>query len=176
MLKQSQKKLKSRRRLSRSGLQETPSASGPGGFVRRNEGEDNWYKEMDVSASSTGSDIRDRLQASLKLYPTKPEEGFVALDREMMQFSCEPAPRVFDDVSPIGYFGESDVNVVPVQYAEPAWVSRNPHLATLFDPSVVTSQLPPLFRTPISSGSSSPLVNWTIPDPVLFGLGRTRRC
>lgn len=160
VLKQSQKKLKSRRKASRSTLHETPVDSRALNSLSKRDSVDDWYKAADVSVSSTGSEIRNRLQASLRMYPPE-TENFAPLH--------STAP-VFEDVSPIGYFGEEQV----MPCATPAWVSRNPHLATLFDPAAVAMQLPPLFRTPISSGSSSPLVNWTIPAPVLFGLGGKR--
>lgn len=158
VLKQSQKKLKSRRKASRSTLHETPTEKQAPVYLSKRESVEDWYKDMDISVSSTGSDIRERLQGSLKLR---------SHERESLS-AQKPG-----DISPIGYFSQQTYDE-PTRTDPPAWVQRNPHLATLFNPSAVAMQLPPLFRTPISSGASSPLVNWTIPPPVLYGLG-TRR-
>lgn len=163
VLKQSQRKHKSRMKASRSTLHETPTENQAPVYLSKRESVEDWYKDMDISVSSTGSDIRDRLQGSLRQRSNK---------REGEQLVIAPAAQKPGDVSPIGYFSQTyDESTGP---DAPAWVQRNPHLATLFNPSAVAMQLPPLFRTPISSGASSPLVNWTIPPPVLYGLGARR--
>lgn len=205
-LKESQRRLRSRRKsASRSSLNRTGSPFSKDSphiaeaLPIRKSVED-WYNEGDVSVSSTGSDIKRRLEANLG-NETRPRSN---------QFSA--SNPTYEDVSPIANHenraprppkayqlntplqfrpplnpvwenpqgfpvdeSPEDLHVSSGGFAAPCWVSRNPHLASIYDPSRLGEiQLPPLFRSPITV-SSSALVNWSIPPPVLYGLGRAKR-
>ena len=139
---------------------------------------------MDVSVSSTGSDIKRRLQASLKIYP--PESSSVNQSSEIYHpqqvQNCVQEPQISSQPPPIS-----------------SWVNRAPHLAHVMasykpeettKPHLPTFSFPPLFANPymgqfsipttaVPSSVSTPTgvrtpsqqpVNWQIPQPVLFGL------
>jgi len=164
---------------------ESPSVPVPDPAPLRKSVEE-WYNDVDVSVSSTGSEIRRRLHADI-------------LARRSMKEMAKETP-VNDDVSPIAFTENHAPNAaqsfqmftpltgplrmpardqffepppaVETQSYVPSWVSRNPHLSNLFDPSRMgTVQLPPLFRHPITP-STAQLQSWSIPQPVLYGLGQ----
>jgi hypothetical protein len=178
MLKQSQRKLRSRRKSSsRSTLNATPSnRASPNEVVpeqpRVRRSIDDWYNEVDVSISSTGSDIRRRLHADLgshKNVTTHEDISPIAyVENAPPRTNTQSYQMYTPQVAPCGPTSEGDPFV-------PSWVTRNPHLANLYDPSRLGSvQLPPLFRQPITM-SSAELGYWSIPPPVLYGLGKGGR-
>ena len=168
----------------------------------------NWYNnQMDVSVSSTGSDIRQRLQGSLNMYPAHSADNKspVAAYAPRPAVAQSPmnmyAPRNVVPMSPMEVYhprhgadeppieeeenfprrnvmqyrseSKESLPMNTVQPTVPSWVSRNPHLAALLQPAASGEppMLPPLFRRQALSASSSPLAGWSIPAPVLFGLG-----
>ena len=184
-LKQSQKRLRARRKsssrstLNRTGTPLSYDSPKPVEPVPLRKSVDDWYNDVDVSVSSTGSDIRRRLKANIPVEPT-PQK------RETFRHE-----RQFEDVSPIAYYTENEpprhpqsfqMHTPQVKPAEensyaymkpPSWINRNPHLAGLHDASsrLGAIQLPPLFRNPMTI-STAELGTWSIPPPVLYGLGR----
>lgn len=139
---------------------------------------------VDVSVSSTGSEIKRRLQASLKIYPTEDNN---ADDRDRHFEFRRTYPQL--------------VNQQQSQGGNPptsTWVCRAPHLAHVIAsykpeenlPSFSSNNFPPLFANPympfshvstaVPSAVTTPTalrspqqqsINWQIPQPVLFGLG-----
>ena len=124
---------------------------------------DDWYNaDVDVSVSSTGSDIRQRLHAGLNIYPSN--QSGLSGDPSPIKENIATAMPKFNQK---GYSPMTQYSPLPPPAAsQPIWVSRNPHLASVFDPNSAPT-LPPLFRSPVTSSMTS----WSIPQPVLFGLG-----
>jgi len=139
---------------------------------------------VDVSVSSTGSEIKRRLQASLKIYPTD-GNNTDDLDRHFEPQNTYPQ---------LEYQQPSQAGHPPAS----TWVSRAPHLAHVIAsykpeekvPSFSLNKFPPLFAnaympfshvsTAVPSAVTTPTalrspqqqsINWQIPPPVLFGLG-----
>lgn len=144
---------------------------------------------LDVSVSSTGSDIKRRLQHSLKIYPTETNLSIESRENneaESGQFTSFSSHREPPN---------------PQQQITSTWVTRAPHLAHVMSsykpeekPAASFPQFPPLFSympmnfsgpfshpsTSAPSHASTPTavrtpqqqsINWQIPAPVLFGLG-----
>jgi hypothetical protein len=224
VLKQSQKQMKSRRKSSsRSTLNATPlhyEQSLPrveSHHAPARQTVDDWYNDVDVSVSSTGSEIRRRLYEDLKNrnsykdvmdllketplnedvspiafsenYPQNGAQSYQMFTphvhagqpaRTIKNEELKEAKGIFSTqpVSMAGFENSNDSRSISSygsqQQFVPAWVARNPHLANLYDPARLGSvQLPPLFRNPIAVGSAQ-LTSWSIPPPVLYGLGQGR--
>lgn len=111
---------------------------------------EDWYNEVDVSVSSTGSEIRRRLQETLDIRPAaKPSP------QELTLLQCSYLPP------------------------EPAHFATSQTVFASYTDMMneTISRLPPLFKnaigpSPAATAPSTPLLsNWRIPEPVLFGLG-----
>ena len=120
---------------------------------------EDWYNEVDVSVSSTGSEIRNRLQASLNVYPSP----------KNLQDAFSPVQ--YDDGLKTAAYAMNTPQMACLTEEEsrhvPSWISRNPQLAYLYKPAGEFPQLPASFF-----GAHTPVSAWTIPDPVLYGLRR----
>ncbi len=144
---------------------------------------------VDVSVSSTGSDIKRRLQASLKIYPT---EEASSMNQSSELYRPRPVqPDIRDHQERLDSSQQTPIST---------WVNRAPHLAQIMasykpednpKPHLPIYNFPPLFANPymgqfsisstaVPSNVSTPTgvrtpvqqqnANWQIPQPVLFGL------
>ena len=104
---------------------------------------------VDVSVSSTGSEIKRRLQASLKIYPSE-------------QSVSHQSDRHFDFKNTYPDFVHQQPQHVDCPPAS-TWVSRAPHLAHVMSsykpdenlPAFPSTKFPPLFAIPFSHVSTS---------------------
>lgn len=153
---------------------------------------DDWYNDADVSVSSTGSQIRRRLQDTLDIRSAHPEYyGKVETPgtAHITPPYTSPAP-VLGERNPNRANGEGSGDRTFLQFSYLADIPNYrpnssfavnqtafPTYANLMNETV--DKLPPLFKplatTSVSGGTSSSLFsNWQIPEPVLFGLGGRR--
>lgn len=159
IMKQMRRRSKSSRKLSGSSLVGTPLR-----LPIVESKLDQWYNEdVDVSVSSTGSDIRRRLQETLDIHPqyshvTPSRETPMAHDRTIVQHSFDIPQATF---------------FAPTSFAQTSFARHEtvfPSYANLMNETI--HKLPPLFKSPLlATAPNTPMFSaWRIPEPVLFGL------